>query len=214
MAAFYATKRLRSRLSGESDSPLKLAQQRGVRAASRTPRRSTSTISVKHIPTKTPVERHELLSNTKHYRSGIGAIVNTVPRFRLPRAHSPGAEHHAARPALQSSRRSRGVARHDFAPTPFNGARYSPPRSASLRRRSSPSAARRALAYHSPDAVVPPRRLRRRLGAPARGGQRPSTRAAPRRAHVGGNWCALIRRGGGSGELRACGAESRHVQRL
>ncbi|HEX5102136.1 MAG TPA: hypothetical protein VFV94_21650, partial [Polyangiaceae bacterium] len=69
---------------------------------------------------KKPTRARDLLSNTKHYRSGIGAVLNTRPRRRLPRAHSPDAEHHAARRAHQSSRRSRGVARHDLASTPFD----------------------------------------------------------------------------------------------
>ena len=50
-------------------------------------------------------------------------MVNDVPRRRLLRAHSPDSEHRAARPAQQSSLRSRGVARHNLAPTPFDGSR-------------------------------------------------------------------------------------------
>ena len=120
MTSFYAMQRLRSRLSSESASPLNLTQRRGIRTANVTPRPSTSTISVKHIPTKMLAEHPEPFSTTNHYRSGIGAVVNTAPRFRLPRAHSPDAEHHAAPRAQQSSRRIGGVARHDLAPTPFN----------------------------------------------------------------------------------------------
>ena len=59
-------------------------------------------------------------SVTEHPNSsGIGAVVNDVLRRRLPRAHSPDSEHHAARQAHRSSGRSCGVARNNLASTPF-----------------------------------------------------------------------------------------------
>jgi hypothetical protein len=65
LTSFYAAKRLRSRPSTESDSSLKLTQQRGIRATNVIPPRSTPTISVKHIPTKMLTENHKLFSTTK-----------------------------------------------------------------------------------------------------------------------------------------------------
>src|SRR6187399_859557 len=112
---------LRSHLSSESDSPLKLTQQRGIRAPSVIPPRSTS-----RSPSSTFRQKRRLsTSSSSAPRSptarASGRVVNTARRYRLPRAHSPDAEHHAARQAQQSSRRTRGVARHDLAPMPFNG---------------------------------------------------------------------------------------------
>jgi hypothetical protein len=53
--------------------------------------------------------------------------------------------------------------------------------------------------YHCPsppNAVVPPRRRSRRLGAPARTGRRPSTRAEPRRIFAGATLTPATRSGG------------------
>ena len=59
--------------------------------------------------------RELALSNSRPNGSGVGAVVNGVPCRRLPRPHSPDAEHRAARQLCQSSRRSRGVARDNLA---------------------------------------------------------------------------------------------------
>ena len=55
-----------------------------------------------------------LPSNSTPYRSGVGAVVHSGPHRRLPRAHSPDAEHHVARRPHQPSGRSCGVARDDI----------------------------------------------------------------------------------------------------
>jgi len=112
----------------------------------------------------------EPISNGAPYRSGIGAVANNGLRCRFPQAYSPDAEHRAALRARRSSSRACGVARHDLASTPFDvSPHHVTPRTA--RHRSTPS--------------CPPRRLRRRLGAPARAGRRPSTRDVLRRSLAG-----------------------------
>ena len=60
-----------------------------------------------------------LLSNSTPYSSGIGAVVSNGRRCRLARAHSPDAEHHAARQAHQSSPTLLRRAHHDLVSSPF-----------------------------------------------------------------------------------------------
>jgi len=121
-------------------------------------------------------------------------VINGVPRCRLPRAHSPDSEHRAARHAPPSTEGSRGVARHDLGPTPFDAAvmsnrlRYARAvrRLAYRGTRAMPRRAwARAVSHVTLNAVVPPRRRSRRLGAPARAGRRPSTRAVRYRTCAG-----------------------------
>jgi hypothetical protein len=116
------------------------------------------------------VARHDLVStpfNLSRTRAAWRATTSS-PRRSTSRAHVGARAAWLATtrvPTPFNSSRTRGADRGRSMPVHVGGARE---------RRSSP-----------PDAVVPPRWLRQRLGAPARTGRRPSTRAVLRRTSRG-----------------------------
>ena len=124
-----------------------------------------------------------LISNTNPPARASGRLLTAgrIAVFNAPLASMPSTT--PRNKLRQPSSRSCGVARHDLAPTAFVGVTIFglAPRAARPRRTSPPDHA----AHHRPPPSCPRAGRAGAWRAPARGGQRPSTRAAPRRTFAG-----------------------------